>query len=131
MAAAGASDGDYTLGSLNVAVRDGLALLRGTTTIAGSTLTQDRALRVAIAQAHVTPTEAVEALTLTPAKVLGLEHRHGLLAPGFVADAVVLDSSWQVTQVFASGRALLGADEAEASSADHAAAGTAVADQHA
>ena len=131
MAAAGASDGDYTLGSLNVAVRDGLALLRGTTTIAGSTLTQDRALRVAIAQAHVTPTEAVEALTLTPAKVLGLEHRHGLLAPGFVADAVVLDSSWQVTQVFANGRALLGADEAEASSADHAAAGTAVADQHA
>jgi N-acetylglucosamine-6-phosphate deacetylase len=111
MAAAGAHDGDYTLGSLNVAVRDGLALLRGTTTIAGSTLTQDRALRVAMTQSHISPAEAVEALTLTPAKVLGIEHRHGKLAPGFVADAVVLDSSWNVTQVFADGRELAIAEQ--------------------
>jgi N-acetylglucosamine-6-phosphate deacetylase len=111
MAAAGAHDGDYTLGSLNVAVRDGLALLRGTTTIAGSTLTLDRALRVAMTKSHISPAEAVEALTLTPAKVLGIEHRHGKLAPGFVADAVVLDSSWNVTQVFADGRELAIAEQ--------------------
>ena len=35
MAAAGADDGDYRLGSLNVSVRDGLAQLSGTSTIAG------------------------------------------------------------------------------------------------
>ncbi len=103
MAAAGSVDGDYTLGSLNVAVRDGLAMLRGTSTIAGSTLTQDRALRLAIGMAHVPPAEAVAALSFTPARALGLEHRHGLLAPGFAADAVMLDAEWRVQRVWANG----------------------------
>ena len=106
MAAAGSSDGDYTLGDLNVSVRDGLAMLRGTTTIAGSTLTQDRALRIAMRDTHIAPAIAVEALTLTPARALALEGRHGLLAPGFVADAVLLDHEWHVTGVWADGKQL-------------------------
>ena len=104
MAAAGSVDGDYTLGDLNVAVRDGLAMLRGTSTIAGSTLTQDAALRCAVNEAGVSAKDAVAALTLTPARALGLEHRHGLLAPGFAADAVLLDHAWHVTGVWADGR---------------------------
>src|SRR5690606_13030148 len=48
MAAAGSADGDYRLGVLNVTVRDGLAVLSGTDTIAGSTLTLDAALRRAV-----------------------------------------------------------------------------------
>jgi len=106
MAAAGSHDGDYTLGSLTVTVRDGMAVLRGTNTIAGSTLTQDAALRKAITLVGVEPRVAVEALTRTPARVLGLEHRHGMLAPGFAADAVVLDHNWGVTRVFADGAEL-------------------------
>ncbi len=103
MAAAGASDGDYRLGSLNVTVRGGLALLSGTSTIAGSTLTQDAALRCAIAAAHVPPREAIAALTVAPARALGIGHRHGLLSPGFVADAVLLDHEWHVHEVWADG----------------------------
>ncbi|HEY8911879.1 N-acetylglucosamine-6-phosphate deacetylase [Lacisediminihabitans sp.] len=103
MAAAGASDGNYRLGSLNVTVRDGLAVLSGTSTIAGSTLTQDVALRCAIENARVSPTDAVAALTATPARVLGLDHRLGRLAPGFTADAVLLDHDWQVGEVWANG----------------------------
>ena len=103
MAAAGASDGDYRLGSLNVTVRDGLAVLSGTSTIAGSTLTQDVALRCAIETAAVDPADAVAALTATPARALGLESRHGYLAPGFAADAVFLDHEWRVQQVWADG----------------------------
>lgn len=103
MAAAGYSDGDYSLGSLNVQVREGLAMLRGTDTIAGSTLTQDAALRCAIDSTGVAPADAVAALTLAPAKILGIEHRHGLLAAGFVADAVMLDSSLRVENVWANG----------------------------
>ena len=106
MAAAGSHDGDYSLGSLTVTVRDGIARLRGTPTIAGSTLTQDVALRIAIEQARVTPARAVEALTLTPARALGLEHRHGLFAPGFAADAVFMDHDWQTLEVWADGRRL-------------------------
>jgi N-acetylglucosamine-6-phosphate deacetylase len=106
MAAAGSEDGDYTLGSLNVAVRDGLAMLRGTSTIAGSTLTQDRALRIAMRDTGIAPAAAVEALTLTPARALGLDSRHGLLAAGFVADAVLLDHEWHVAEVWADGARL-------------------------
>lgn len=103
MAAAGSVDGDYRLGTLNVAVRDGLAMLRGTNSLAGSTLTQDAALRCAVTQSRIPPREAIEALTRTPARALGLDHRFGMLAPGFAADAVVLDSHWQVVSVWANG----------------------------
>jgi N-acetylglucosamine-6-phosphate deacetylase len=104
MAAAGADDGNYRLGSLNVTVRDGKAVLSGTATIAGSTLTLDSALRAALKL--VSPREAIAALTSTPAKALGLEARHGRLAPGRVADAVLLTHDWQVSEVWADGRLL-------------------------
>jgi N-acetylglucosamine-6-phosphate deacetylase len=106
MAAAGSEDGDYRLGSLNVSVRGGLAVLRGTNTIAGSTLTQDHALRCAITQAGISPGDAVTALTSTPARAIGFGDRFGRLAPGFAADAVMLDAEWQVQQVWANGRSV-------------------------
>lgn len=106
MAAAAADDGDYRLGSLNVTVRDGLAVLSGTSTIAGSTLTQDAALRCAIESAGVSPRLAIAALTTTPATALGYGDRFGYLAPGFAADAVLLDHDWRVTEVWAAGAKL-------------------------
>jgi N-acetylglucosamine-6-phosphate deacetylase len=106
MAAAGSTDGDYQLGTLAVTVADGKAVLRGTDTIAGSTLTLDRALRRAIHDVGLSPRAAVEAVTQTPAKAIGLDHRHGLLAPGFAADAVLLDHAWAVTGVWGAGERL-------------------------
>ncbi|CAN5223602.1 N-acetylglucosamine-6-phosphate deacetylase [soil metagenome] len=106
MAAAASDDGDYRLGSLNVTVKDGLAVLSGTSTIAGSTLTQDAALRCAIQATGISPRDAVAALTITPAAALGYEHRFGYLAPGFAADAVLLDHEWQVSEVWAAGAKL-------------------------
>jgi len=103
MAAAGSVDGDYTLGSLNVTVRDGLATVSGTSTIAGSTLTQDSAFRRAMQDVRVSPRRAIAALTQVPARALGLDHRLGLLAPGYVADAVALDHEFQVSAVWADG----------------------------
>ncbi|MEO6944727.1 MAG: N-acetylglucosamine-6-phosphate deacetylase [Lacisediminihabitans sp.] len=106
MAAAASHDGDYILGSLNVSVKDGRAVLSGTSSLAGSTLTQDTALRIAIERVKLTPTQAIEALTLTPARVLGLEHEFGYLKSGYVADTVLLDHEWQVTSVWGAGRQL-------------------------
>jgi N-acetylglucosamine-6-phosphate deacetylase len=106
MAAAGSSDGDYQLGMLAVTVRDGLAVLRGTDTIAGSTLTLDRALRNAITLAGQSPRDAVAAVTQVPARALGLERHHGLLSAGHAADAVILDHDWRVENVWAAGERL-------------------------
>ncbi len=103
MAAAGGDDGYYQLGSLNVEVRGGIAHLSGTETIAGSTLTQDAALRIAVTVAGVDETAAIEALTLTPACVLGRDDEWGRLAAGYAADLVALDDEWQVERVWAAG----------------------------
>ncbi|NHF63113.1 N-acetylglucosamine-6-phosphate deacetylase [Microcella pacifica] len=103
MAAAGGQDGYYQLGSLNVTVQNGLAVLNGTQTIAGSTLTQDVALRTAVTVAGIDEARAVEALTRTPACVLGRDDEWGSLAAGFAADVVVLDDAWRTERVWANG----------------------------
>src|SRR5690606_2126648 len=108
MAAAGNSDGDYRLGSLNVSVREGRALLSGTTTIAGSTLTQDAALRCAIEGVGLDPVDAVAALTWVPAQALALGDSFGRLAPGCVADVVVMNNDWEVEEVWAAGLRVTG-----------------------
>ncbi|MCS5732656.1 N-acetylglucosamine-6-phosphate deacetylase [Herbiconiux daphne] len=108
MAAAGSSDGHYRLGSLNVSVSDGRALLSGTSTIAGSTLTQDAALRWAVEVSGVDPVLAVAALTATPARAIRRDDEFGYLRPGFAADAVLLDDQWVVHEVYAAGRPVHG-----------------------
>ncbi len=99
MAAAGFSDGNYTLGELEVEVREGIARVRGTETIAGSTLTLDTALRNVIALG-LPETEAVAALTAVPAAALELGHRLGRLGPGYASDAVRLDANHHVIQTW-------------------------------
>lgn len=106
MAAAGSADGDYQLGALNVSVRDGRALLSGTDTIAGSTLTLDSALRRAVDVVGLSWPDAVGAVTAVPARALGYEMQLGLLETGFAADAVALDADGNVTAVWAAGSRL-------------------------
>lgn len=115
MAAAGAHDGAYRLGSLDVTVRGGTALLsrelaRGIETIAGSTLLLDHALRLAVTSLALSPIDAVTALTRTPARVLGLDASLGLVAPGYAADLVVWNDDWTVHEVWAAGRRLDASD---------------------
>ena len=110
MAAAGSADGSYRLGSLDVAVVDGVARLAGPDgaagAIAGSTLTQDQALRVATRRCGMSLRAAVTALTWVPARVLGIDHRLGRLAPGYAADAVLLNGACEVRAAWGAGRRL-------------------------
>jgi N-acetylglucosamine-6-phosphate deacetylase len=101
MAAAGASDGRYDLGTLEVDVIDGVARLAAGDAIAGSTLMQDAALRNAVA-AGVALEDAVAALTTTPARVIG-RHDLGTLEPGRFADAVLMARDLSVRAVWVAG----------------------------
>lgn len=103
MAAAGADDGDYLLGALEVQVRDGVARLTHGGSIAGSTLTLDDALRRAVTEVGLPVEEAVRALTETPAAAIGRSGDLGRLAPGYAADAVLLDDDFRVLQVWSGG----------------------------
>jgi N-acetylglucosamine-6-phosphate deacetylase len=102
MAAAGAEDGSYRLGSLDVLVRGGVATVAGIDTIAGSTLTLDAALRMALVAVRLPRPTAVAALTAVPARVLGLGDRFGLIERGYAADVVVFGDAG-VEQVWAAG----------------------------
>jgi N-acetylglucosamine-6-phosphate deacetylase len=104
MAAAGAGDGRYRIGNLDVEVAHGVARLTGRSSIAGSTLTLDVAIARAVQNVGLTPVQAIEAATFIPAQILGVEDRFGRLEPGHVADAVIFDSDWHVRGVWIDGR---------------------------
>lgn len=110
MAAAGAADGAYTLGGLDVTVRNGVARLDdGSETggsIAGSTLLLDDAVKRAVTDVRVPIEQAVDAVTGAPARALGLDGTLGSLRTGFAADAVLLNSELTVRGVWAHGARL-------------------------
>jgi N-acetylglucosamine-6-phosphate deacetylase len=103
MAAAGAADGEYQLGSLSVIVADGVARLLEGGSIAGSTLTQDAALRHAVIESGIPLDEAIGALTVTPAAAIGRSGDLGRLDRGFAADAVLLSPDLTVEAVWGAG----------------------------
>jgi N-acetylglucosamine-6-phosphate deacetylase len=102
-AAAGAPDGDYTLGSVTVRVAGGEARVRASGVLAGSTLTMDAAFRRAVHECGFSIPDAVRAASTTPASLLGLPGL-GRLVPASRADLVVLDSALVVQGVLHGGR---------------------------
>ena len=101
MAAAGSQDGRYELGGLAVQVVNGVARLVEGDSIAGSTLTQDAAVRN-LAGVGVPLADAVRAATETPARAIGRADR-GRLDVGSLADAVLLDGDLAVGRVWVAG----------------------------
>ncbi|MGY5132808.1 N-acetylglucosamine-6-phosphate deacetylase [Streptomyces nigrescens] len=110
MGAAGMNDGMYPLGPMQVEVRDGVARIsEGPTagSIAGSTLTLDRAFKRAVTLDGLTIDQAVQALSANPARLLGIDGRAGSLQTGKDADLVVLDASYDVVGVMRRGEWLV------------------------
>jgi N-acetylglucosamine-6-phosphate deacetylase len=102
--ATGTVPGRHRLGPLEVQVSDGRAVLVGhEETVAGSVLTMDRALSLAVQVAGVAPLVALKATSLHPAQVLH-EHRKGRLAPRADADIVVLDRDLDLAATIVGGR---------------------------
>lgn len=100
VAAAGCGDGAFRLGAVPVEVISGVARVRGTDTIAGSTATMDRLFRAVAGRSGLA--EAVQVTAATPARALGLR-RVGALRTGYDADLVVLGRDWRVAAVMVRG----------------------------
>lgn len=91
-----------TAGAVGLEVHDGAPRLPDGT-LAGSTLTMDRAIRVCVGAAGVDLHTAVCAASQRPAELLGLSNR-GEIAVGKRADLVALDGDLEIDQVWIGGR---------------------------
>lgn len=72
-------------------------------TLAGSGLTMEQALKNAVKWLEMDLVEASKLVSLHPAKVLGLEHKKGLIKEGYDADFVVLNKNLDVLQTWVGG----------------------------
>ncbi|MEJ6001155.1 N-acetylglucosamine-6-phosphate deacetylase [Paucibacter soli] len=103
-AATGMPDGEYELGPQRVMKCMGCVRLLDGSSLAGSALTMDQALRNLVA-IGLPLAEASQRLSQYPAEFLGLAER-GRLAPGAWADVLVLDEQLRLLEVYVQGQAI-------------------------
>lgn len=110
MRAAGMPEGDSVLGNidngLKVIVEDGVAKLPDRTAFAGSVATADRLVRSMINLADIPLIEAIQMITSTPARILGLQNSKGSLVAGKDADIVIFDKNINVNTTIINGRVI-------------------------
>lgn len=103
MRAVGMSDGEYDLGGLRVHMTNGEARLADGT-LAGSTLTLNRAVQNMVRLCHASIPDAIAMASEIPAKVIGIGHRKGRLAVGYDADFLLLDEELNVVSTYKNGK---------------------------
>jgi N-acetylglucosamine-6-phosphate deacetylase len=108
MSASGLADGLYSLGDLPVIMKDGQVRLLNNEgiagSLAGSCLTMDMALLNAMRATSLSLEALLPALTINPARQVGLDNHKGTIEVGKDADLVVLDERLQVVATFVNGR---------------------------
>ncbi len=101
----GLDDGEYTLGGLEVFVKNSQARLADGR-LAGSTITLYEAVRRAVGFG-IPLADAVKMASLTPARAIGMEDSLGSLEEGKDADIVVLNEDLTLRHVFYKGKQIL------------------------
>lgn len=103
ISAAGLGNGQYSLGGLDVTVKDGVATLTHGNSLAGSTLTMIGALRFMVERVGLSVAEASELASYNPAKQLGMEDRIGSIARGLQADLLLVGKDLNIQKVWIEG----------------------------
>lgn len=100
-----APPGEYTINGRALTVdENGSAFIKGTNTLAGSTLMFNKGLRGLVEAAEIPFSHALAALSENPAKLLRLDHRLGYIRAGYDADLVVLEDDYRVAQTYCKGK---------------------------
>jgi N-acetylglucosamine-6-phosphate deacetylase len=107
MAALGMPAGKHLLGDYEVVV-DATSARLADGTLAGSILSLDQALRNLVEVAACTLAEALATLTTTPARAIGVDDERGRIAPGLMADMVLLTPDLHVSTTIAEGEIVYG-----------------------
>lgn len=103
-AACGLTPGEYLLGMKEIEVNEHKrAVLKGTNVLAGSVLSLDEAVRNLRRFVDCSIVQAIEAATLKPAQVLGIEKIKGTLEEGADADIIILNDHLIVQECYLRG----------------------------
>jgi N-acetylglucosamine-6-phosphate deacetylase len=89
------------LGDLDIELKDNVAWIRGTDTIAGSILTPDRALKNLISMG-IRPENIIPSMTSIPANLLGINNIGDIL-PGKAGNLCILDKEFNVNSTLING----------------------------
>lgn len=104
---AGMPDGESIAGSLKNGQRvineGGVAKLPDRSAFAGSIATSNRLIQTVVFKAGIPLLDAVNMASLTPAKILGMEHELGSLSCGKKADIVIFDDDIHVLMTMIDG----------------------------
>ncbi len=102
ISASGLKDGEYSLGGLDVVLENNACrLLDGT--LAGSTLTLNKAVYNIKENTSYSLAHCVKMITKNQAKYLNLDDKIGELEVGFLSDIVIMDMNCNIIKTFVSG----------------------------
>lgn len=105
--AAGLGNGDYVLGKLHITVKGDETRLKDGSSLAGSVLTMNKAVKNILEWTELSLEEAVQMASLNPARVLGLHKDLGSVEKGKYANLTVFDKSFQVKQTYVYGKPVI------------------------
>lgn len=102
MMAAGKLDGEYTLGGQDVSVKEGKAMLKDGT-IAGSTLTLNKAVYNLVNHLGIKLNDAVRMASLSSARAIGIDDKKGSIEIGKDADMIIFDEKLNILNTIVNG----------------------------
>jgi len=91
-------------GGIPVIIEDGVAKLPDRSSFAGSVATADRLIRTYIQQGGVSLTDAVRMMTLTPAQMMKIDEKKGLIARNKDADITIFDENILINTTIVNGK---------------------------
>lgn len=100
---AGMPDGEYIQGGLHVTKR-GAECRLDDGTIAGSMLDLNKGIFNVYSNSNIPLNEIINAVSLNPAKMLGVDSKIGSLEVGKTADIVIADKDFNIIKVFKNGK---------------------------
>ena len=108
MRGAGMPEGESILGNkdngLKVMVKDGVAKLPDLSAFAGSVATADRLIRTMLDMTGLEMRDAVNMLTINPARVMGIANNKGSLEKGKDADIIIFDDMVNIERAIIKGK---------------------------
>jgi N-acetylglucosamine-6-phosphate deacetylase len=84
----------FKMGGMEYDVHDGVGMMLDRSSFAGSSTLVNEMIPILINVVGVPLVQAIKMLTLTPARVLGLDHRKGSIEPGKDADIAIFNDDW-------------------------------------